>query len=101
MKPWLQVVFSVSVCGLLTAVNGLAGSGDSSGAGSTREQQMGRPLAEMMLYEAAEQAVEDGYARIVPESDVVTPEEDVTETVDETTPAVPAPSSLEGKHVEE
>lgn len=30
----------------------------------------GAPLAEMMFYEAAEQAVEDGYARIVPDAEV-------------------------------
>ena len=100
MKLRLLVVFGM-VLGPLTAVNSFGGPGESPGAGGTRVQQMGRPLAEMMLYEAAEQAVEDDYSQVIPEPETVSTEEDATETVGDVTPVLPEPTSVEEQLVEE
>jgi hypothetical protein len=57
-------------CGVLvifSAQIGLAGSVNSGRSEQKRDTRMAAPLAEMMFYEAAEEAVEDGYARIVPD----------------------------------
>ncbi len=100
MRMRLQVLFGI-ILGLLTAVNGVAGPGESPGVAKTGEQQMGRPLAEMMLYEAAEQAVEDGYARIIPDPETVSTEEEAAKSADAVAPALPTPLSKEGQLVEE
>ena len=100
MKILLQGLYAI-VLGLLTAVTGLAGPGEPPGAVTTGGQQMGgRPLAEMMLYEAAEQAVEDGYGRIIHESEPFSTEKEATETVDDTISSLPAPASSEEQGVE-
>lgn len=70
MKSMLQVFFVLAVYCFFSAGTAFAASGSSVGAaeGRTRTAK-GAPLAEMMFYEAAEQAVEDGYGRIIPDSE--------------------------------
>jgi hypothetical protein len=47
-----------------------AASPPVTGTRQPRENdRMAAPLAEMMFYESAEQAVEDGYARIIPDNE--------------------------------
>jgi hypothetical protein len=53
------VIFSAQIC-LTGSVNSNSGWPEQN-----RDTRMGAPLAEMMFYEAAEEAVEDSYARIV------------------------------------
>jgi len=67
MKRWPQLFF----IGAVLVVTGAAGA---AGAERERDERMAAPLAEMMLYEAAEQAVEDSYARIIPEPEGTRPE---------------------------
>ena len=69
MKPWLPVLLLLSVLCLFPAAGTVAGPADSTGVDRETGRRTGAPLAEMMFYEAAEQAVEDGYARIIPESE--------------------------------
>lgn len=69
MKPWVPILLSFSILCLLSTADVLAASGESTGPTRDTDRRMGTPLAEMMFYEAAEQAVEDGYARIIPESE--------------------------------
>jgi hypothetical protein len=57
--------FSLVVIFLILSA-GPAFSGDTR---VDRNGKMAAPLAEMMFYEAAEQAVEDGYATIIPDTE--------------------------------
>jgi len=82
MKSWPQVFLAVSVLCLFLAANGIAGPRGSVGSESNKETRTSAPLAEMMFYEAAEQAVEDGYARIITESESKTPQ-DAADTISE------------------
>ena len=69
MKSWLKFVCAVFiVCSLPTAGIGAPATTPSTGPTRMEGQQMGSPLAEMLFYEAAEQAVEDSYATIIPDS---------------------------------
>ncbi len=69
MKPWVPIFLSFSIFCLLSTADAFAASGESTGPSRGTDRRMGTPLAEMLLYEAAEQAVEDGYARIIPDSE--------------------------------
>ncbi len=75
MKSWLPAFFIISTLCLFPAADSIAASDSSTGPKTTKDSKMGTPLAEMMFYEAAEQAVEDGYAEIIPESESKTPQE--------------------------
>lgn len=90
MKPWLYVFVAVSVLCLFPAGNTLAAAGDLVGAESDKKRPMASPLAEMMFYEAAEQAVEDGYARIIPESENGTRQDAVDTGVEQAGQAPPS-----------
>jgi len=67
MKKWTQLFF-------IGAVLVVAGTAGATGDKRERDERMAAPLAEMMFYEAAEQAVEDSYARIIPEPEGTRPE---------------------------
>jgi len=75
MKPMLQVFFILAVYCFFSAATAFAASGGSAGTVTTKSLTSGAPLAEMLFYEAAEQAVEDGYARIIPDSEAKTADE--------------------------
>lgn len=98
MKPWVPIFLSFSILCLLSTADASAGSAESTGPDRDTDRRMGAPLAEMMFYEAAEQAVEDGYGRIVPESEKGIQEKKTTETGDEQAEKelnAPVPESVE------
>ncbi len=99
MKPWLPIFLSLAVLCLLSTANALAASGEATGADRDSGRRMGTPLAEMMFYEAAEQAVEDGYARIIPESEEEGAAENTGETKSKETEAGPEAPILESVEV--
>ena len=66
MKSWPQLFCVLSI---LCAFPAAAAPGSPTGPTRTEEKQMAAPLAEMMFYEAAEQAVQDSYATIIPDSE--------------------------------
>ncbi len=70
MKSLLSMCFALAVCFCFSTAG--------YSAETTTRISTGGPMPEMLLYEAAEQAVEDGYARIVPDSEVKN-EGDLTE----------------------
>ena len=89
MKSWLLLYFALSVLCLLPAASGIAAS---SKLESKKGAQTSAPMAEMMLYEAAEQAVEDGYAEIIPEEPEGKTTPDVADTNSEQAEQGSAPS---------
>ena len=92
MKSWLQLYFALSVLCLLSAASGIAASSDlDSKKGSG-------PMAEMMLYEAAEQAVEDGYAEIIPKEPEPKTPNDVADTDSEQAEQGSVPSDAEPRN---
>ena len=99
MKSWLPAFFVVSTLCLFPAAGSIAASDSSTGPKTTKDSKMGTPLAEMMLYEAAEQAVEDGYAEIIPEPESKTPQE-AADTNSEQTGQATAPSDTEAQNKE-
>ena len=65
MKSWHLFFLVVTILCLFPAANTMCAT---AGSESTQKTKMSSPLAEMLFYEAAEQAVEDGYATIIPEN---------------------------------
>lgn len=92
MKSWLLLYFALSVLCLLPAASGIAASSDLE---SNKGAQKSGPMAEMMLYEAAEQAVEDGYAEIVPQEPEPKTPNDVADTDSEQAEQNSVPSEAE------
>ena len=66
MKNIIQIFVVAALYCFFSAGAAVAASGNSTGAEATRPTRGVMP--EMLFYEAAEQAVEDGYGHIVPES---------------------------------
>ncbi len=94
MKSRLQLFSLVTALCLLTAAAAIAAAPPPTGPSRAEGRQMATPLAEMMFYEAAEQAVQDGYATIVPdepESKTGENEADKTEPAEQPT----APTAVE------
>ena len=79
MKLWLQLFCFLSLLCFFPAADTIAASDTKS----TENTKMAAPLAEMMFYEAAEQAVEDGYAEIIPENPEGKTPQDVADTKSE------------------
>ena len=80
MKSWLQLFFILSLLCFFPAADTIAASASPTGPKSTEGSKMAGPLAEMLFYEAAEQAVEDGYAEIIPENPESKKPQDVVDT---------------------
>jgi len=95
MKSWLQLYCALSFLCLFTAASGIAASGDSE---SNKGARMAAPLAEMLFYEAAEQAVEDGYATIIPEEPEGKMPRDVADTNSKQAEQGSAPSEAESQN---
>ena len=76
MKSGLQLFFVLSLLCFFPAADTIAASASPTGPKSTEGSKMAAPLAEMLFYEAAEQAVEDGYAEIIQKDpEIKTPQE--------------------------
>jgi hypothetical protein len=95
MKSWLQLFCILSVLCFFPAVDTMAASGSPTGPKLTEGKMMATPLAEMLFYEAAEQAVEDGYAEIIPENPEAKTPNDVADTNSEQAEQGSAPSETE------
>ena len=92
MKSWLQLFFIISLLFFFPAADTIAASASPTGQKSTEGTKMAAPLAEMMFYEAAEQAVEDGYAEIIPKDPETKTSQDATNTKSEQAEQGSAPS---------
>ncbi|MEA2114618.1 MAG: hypothetical protein U9P36_04440 [Thermodesulfobacteriota bacterium] len=92
MKSWLQLFCVLSLLCFFPAADTIAASGSPTGPRSTEGTEMAAPLAEMMFYEAAEQAVEDGYAEIIPENPEDKKTHDLADTKNEQSEQKATPS---------
>lgn len=92
MKSWLQLFFILSLLCFFPAADTIAASAGPTWQKSTEGSKMAAPLAEMLFYEAAEQAVEDGYAEIIPEKPESKKNQDVVDTKSEQAEQGSAPS---------
>ena len=95
MKSWLQLFFIISLLFFFPAADTIAASTRPTGQKSTEGTKMAAPLAEMMFYEAAEQAVEDGYAEIIPKEPEPKTPNDVADTDSEQAEQDSVPSEAE------
>jgi len=92
MKSGLQLFFVLSLLCFFPATDTIAASASPTGPKSAESSKMAAPLAEMMFYEAAEQAVEDGYAEIIPENPESKKPQDVADTKSKQTEEGSVPS---------
>ena len=97
MKSWLQLFCVLSLLCLFPAADTFAASTTKSTEGT----KMAAPLAEMMFYEAAEQAVEDGYAEIIPEKPEGKTPHDVDDTKNKKAEQGATPSEAEPRTLKE
>ena len=94
MKSGLQLFFILSLLCFFPAADTIAASATKS----TEDTKMAAPLAEMLFYEAAEQAVEDGYAEIIPENPESKKPQDVADTKSKPAGEGSAPSEADSQN---
>ncbi len=87
MKSWLQLFFILSLLCFFPAADTIAASAGPTG-----------PLAEMLFYEAAEQAAEDSYAEIIPENPESKKPQDVADTKSKPAEEGSVPSEAESQN---